>query len=69
VTGDDPLRGCSPYMFVMFFMAFTLLVLKLAGAIDWSWWVVLLPAAMFVAPLILVNVIGFLLKLILERRK
>lgn len=65
----DSNPGCSPYMFVMFFLAFPLLLLKLAGTIDWSWWLVLLPAAMLVAPLILLHVTGFLLKLILERRK
>lgn len=69
MSGHDSNVGCSPYMFVMFFMAFTLLVLKLAGAIDWSWWVVLLPAAMFVAPLILVHVTGLLLSWLAGKRR
>lgn len=58
--------GCAPYMFILFLMALTLLLLKLAGVIDWLWWVVLLPAAIFVAPPILVLATALLLTLLLR---
>lgn len=69
MTRDDSRLEWSPYTFAMFSMAFQLLVLRLSGAVDWPWWVVLLPATMLVTPLILSYVTRLLLVLLLKGRK
>lgn len=51
--------GCSSFLILLFLV---FLVLKLAGAVDWSWWWVLsplwLPAALVLATMVILAVTG-----------
>jgi hypothetical protein len=60
--------GCGSFLFLLFVV---FLVLKLTGAVDWSWWWVLsplwLPAALGLALLVVLSVTGVSIYKIVSR--